>query len=156
MLSGIAAHGYGHSHAEGGVAHTHGASGAHHEGHCHGECHHDHHDGDSIVSAFDAAALFHGHFSLLGFEFSTPASDGSDSNNELGAGLFALLSSGKSAASLLAGHLTPEGSIYLLRDAPALSCAVEAEAESLSENPQLEAPPLCDRARFERTGVLRI
>ncbi len=150
-----------HAHPGGNLAHDHHVA---HNGHTHiahdGHRHtaHDHHPADSAAHFIVDAAQSHMHVYLLGFEFTVPTEnnqdDPSDRDSQGGTNLCVTRLAGadfdaSSRAVVIDWLDTPDQDNALaLPDLAPDECAMIAMAAI--------ATPLCDSARRERTGVLRI
>ena len=149
-----------------GIQHAHagGNDSTHRHGDCHEAAHHDSHDHDLDDDHHDHATLpdaslladsvVHLHWQFLGIDFSMPAPeqpiDGNDDHGTIPPAIVRVANE-----IVLAAQAGPSSS----RVFPAVICALSADVvrdvQPVPRPPNLVTSiPLCDSARFERSGVL--
>lgn len=158
LVNGIGTHGFHHAHARGEESHSHASKGVEAPKHAApGHSHCDHHRGEQShgnVCDLAAGAILHTHISLFGIDLSIPHSDDSrDDDEENHSSVFVRTHDNCAnllvARSLDIDHLRTLALIATCRD------AVGNPVAALTL-PQVLSTPLCDSARFERSGVLLI
>lgn len=96
-------------------------------------------------------STLHAHISILGFDVSIPPADKSE-HRDPNAELFTLLGNGQTPVPVITRHLPAFEPLLHQLDAVAL----KNDTFDQVGRSQVSAPPLCDCARFERSGVLLI
>ena len=157
LANGSGGHGFGHSHVGGDDSHSHADEptvahdcGTH-------KCSHRHSNADEhpheVEIQWTLASIFHTHLNLFGFDFSVPASDNPHDDDESRSSMWICLVD-DSAVVLTARTID----IDLLRTLSLKPSAddVTGSAAATFTTPQVPTAPLCDSARFERSGVLLI
>ena len=161
LTSAVAAHGFSHRHAGGDESHSHRAHATVDGGHSHDhdDCrHHSHvppeqaieHEPDVL-----AGSELHAHLWILGFDLSLPPSDGSEHQDQ-DTEFVTLLGQGNMPFPVVTRHLPAFELLLLQLNAVALTGDVPIDTFDRIGHAQVSTPPLCDCARFERSGVLLI
>ncbi|MEQ8846702.1 hypothetical protein [Botrimarina sp.] len=109
----------------------------------------------AATEQFASSAANHSHLSLWGFDFTLPSPNEQSGGNDPPEPLV-LLGESKLATHVVFGQLGPDDVLLLLQDVAGDVCYAEGDTVTPLRRPQVDTPILCDRARFERTGVLRI
>ncbi|HEY2839175.1 MAG TPA: hypothetical protein VGJ26_08505 [Pirellulales bacterium] len=145
LVASTCSAGLSHAHPDGNLAHVHRA-------------HRLAASADATPAASDelrlVAAQAHMHVYLLGFEFTVPADDESDDDSSRGSELLVTRLVGDDfdvslrAPAVDWGHTPDFVQLLALPIVDSCDCSSTAIA--------LDSAPLCDSARHERTGVLRI
>ena len=158
LTNSVAVTHFSHIHAGGEECHSHGAEADHGHVGCH-EGGHAHEgisaerDDDGNVTHLTTGPIPHAHVSLFGFMFSLPSSDKSGPNEDEPDELAAL---DDDPAIVPINHLVRCDDV---RPGSPLSCPGDTIVQIPATKTlcaQVPTPPLCDRARFERSGVLLI
>ncbi len=158
LVNGIGAQGFNHAHAEGNESHSHANDGmvAHVCG-VHRNSHHgDHpteqpHHGDGDLTP---TRVLHTHLSLFGLVFSIPDSEDTHDADEVSQSSSFLRLNDQRNVLLVDRYLDMEF-LRTLTLAATFGDAVANHVAVLTSS-QVASTPLCDSARFERTGVLLI
>lgn len=161
VVDGVGLHGFGHAHLGGDQDHSHedGATAEHDEctcHHCHGDHHHSQHQAESSLACeaeLTAGLVEHAHLSIFGFEFSVPISDESQGKHPSQSLSFICLRDD----CVVVPVVRPVHSDLLLQALLTTEDSQTAEMDlAAPAKAQVPSPPLCDSARFERSGVLLV
>lgn len=164
VVNGIGLHGFGHAHVGGEDDHSHVGEAtakhkvpiSHYSHDSHDDHHHAQHDENHQCSVCDsqlsAGLVNHSHFSLFGFEFSIPTSD--DSQGDEQSQSWEYLCQREDVVVPIVRSLQSDllQQTLLATDV----CQTVATLREFSATAQVPSLPLCDGARFERSGVLLV
>ena len=153
-------HGSSHAHVGGGEDHTHAnkvTDDDDHTSHHHASHHHDEQADDcthKTVMRLERVSVQHTHITCLGFEIVIPDFDDSQSH-ETGSNLLKFVGLIDDCTIQLVGRSLDTNLLSPFADDNSIEEIVTSPSKE-SRFPQFLSEPLCDAARFERTGVLLI